>query len=577
LTVTGSLAAPNITGSLQGTASWAVSASWAPSSTLSTSFISTGSVSASVSTNTSSLFEVVSGSTSYFKIANNNGTPEWQSTGSVNIRSNGGSIRLATSTSSDKIIFANNNVDYWEISNINGNLNPLFNITTDIASASNRVRDIYLRNLDASGSGRFISDLIASSGPGKIAAYNDAVYIGGGTAGSSLRMLSSGPSNASSIWFYHDNAYAAEIGTNAAVGRLVINPLDNLGLLIAGNEKVRLTNGGRLLINPSGTSLSGNDDGINALQVSGSGRFTGNLVSSGSLIVASGDVSVVTGSTNYLRIFPSTGNTFIGSTPVDSGFKLDINGTTRLQNTLTVSAGGSNIVGNTIITGSLNVSGSSTISGSFTISTTPAIGGWTPGGMRVVNGGVGVDRSTYFYFGDYPMWAGNNPNPQLHLGAWNQSPFLESNTLCIKNNYLLFGANVLGSGFNESRLLIGVNTGSEYSTGGNYPSSSNNYFYINTQIDNPNPSTNTRRPLYIGADSIQFYVSSSNSFNRAPLMTLSGSNEVLVSGSARITDVLTLPYQHPLPSSPATGSIALSGSGATFVGMFVWTGVWTQI
>jgi hypothetical protein len=127
LTVTGSLAAPNITGSLQGTASWAVSASWAPSSTLSTSFISTGSVSASVSTNTSSLFEVVSGSTSYFKIANNNGTPEWQSTGSVNIRSNGGSIRLATSTSSDKIIFANNNVDYWEISNINGNLNPLFN------------------------------------------------------------------------------------------------------------------------------------------------------------------------------------------------------------------------------------------------------------------------------------------------------------------------------------------------------------------------------------------------------------------------------------------------------------------
>ncbi len=50
-----------------------------------------------------------------------------------------------------------------------------------------------------------------------------------------------------------------------------------------------------------------------------------------------------------------------------------------------------------------------------------------------------------------------------------------------------------------------------------------------------------------------------------------------VSGSATVSNVLTLPYQDPLPSSPATGSIALSGSGATFVGMFVWTGAWTQI
>jgi len=50
-----------------------------------------------------------------------------------------------------------------------------------------------------------------------------------------------------------------------------------------------------------------------------------------------------------------------------------------------------------------------------------------------------------------------------------------------------------------------------------------------------------------------------------------------ITGSATITNVLTLPYQNPLPSSPSTGSIALSGSGATFVGMFVWTGIWQQI
>jgi len=31
------------------------------------------------------------------------------------------------------------------------------------------------------------------------------------------------------------------------------------------------------------------------------------------------------------------------------------------------------------------------------------------------------------------------------------------------------------------------------------------------------------------------------------------------------------------PANPASGSIIVSGSGATFVGMFVWTGAWTQI
>lgn len=58
---------------------------------------------------------------------------------------------------------------------------------------------------------------------------------------------------------------------------------------------------------------------------------------------------------------------------------------------------------------------------------------------------------------------------------------------------------------------------------------------------------------------------------------LNVSSSLTVSGSTTITNVLTLPYQDPLPNSPATGSIALSGSGAVFVGMFVWTGQWEQI
>lgn len=53
---------------------------------------------------------------------------------------------------------------------------------------------------------------------------------------------------------------------------------------------------------------------------------------------------------------------------------------------------------------------------------------------------------------------------------------------------------------------------------------------------------------------------------------------IYVTGSATINDVLTLPYQNPLPSGRATGSIALSGSGATFVGMFMYNGTsWVKL
>jgi hypothetical protein len=84
------------------------------------------------------------------------------------------------------------------------------------------------------------------------------------------------------------------------------------------------------------------------------------------------------------------------------------------------------------------------------------------------------------------------------------------------------------------------------------------------------------------APSVFIIGNGTSDINRSNLVFASGSQfqitgSLEVSGSARITNVLTLPYQDPLPSSPATGSIALSGSGATFVGMFVWTGTWTQI
>jgi hypothetical protein len=68
---TGSLLAPDITGSLHGTSSWAVSASWAPSSPSVagiSSYISSGSVSASVNTDISASFRVTSGSNTLLNV-----------------------------------------------------------------------------------------------------------------------------------------------------------------------------------------------------------------------------------------------------------------------------------------------------------------------------------------------------------------------------------------------------------------------------------------------------------------------------------------------------------------------------
>jgi len=74
-----------------------------------------------------------------------------------------------------------------------------------------------------------------------------------------------------------------------------------------------------------------------------------------------------------------------------------------------------------------------------------------------------------------------------------------------------------------------------------------------------------------------------DNLNRSNLLYVSESRiqitgSLSVTGSATISDVITLPYRHPLPESKPTGSIALSGSGATFVGMFMYNGTsWVKL
>ncbi len=127
-----------------------------------------------------------------------------------------------------------------------------------------------------------------------------------------------------------------------------------------------------------------NNTGSSVFATTGSNTFrgaqtiNGTLTTTASVSFTGGDVSITTGSTNYLRIFPG-GNVFVGPTAVDGGFRLDVNGTTRIQNTFTVAPStttefevastgvkiGSVIGDRHSVTGSVGISGS--ISASFAI------------------------------------------------------------------------------------------------------------------------------------------------------------------------------------------------------------------
>jgi hypothetical protein len=109
----------------------------------------------------------------------------------------------------------------------------------------------------------------------------------------------------------------------------------------------------------------------------------------GATTIATGTWSIY--SANALNSYHN-GNFYIGST-TNSGFKLDVTGTTRLNGNTTV-AGTATINGNTVITGSLTVSGSShiiagptVVTGSFTVVTGSAIE------LQVTNTGVRVGNA----------------------------------------------------------------------------------------------------------------------------------------------------------------------------------------
>jgi hypothetical protein len=73
-------------------------------------------------------------------------------------------------------------------------------------------------------------------------------------------------------------------------------------------------------------------------------------------------------------------------------------------------------------------------------------------------------------------------------------------------------------------------------------------------------------------------VMSISSNSNVGIGTPSPTQKLDVSGSIKISDVLVLPYQNPLPTGKPTGSIATSGSGATFNGLYLYNGTaWIKL
>lgn len=101
------------------------------------------------------------------------------------------------------------------------------------------------------------------------------------------------------------------------------------------------------------------------------------------------------------------------------------------------------------------------------------------------------------------------------------------------------------------------------------------FYYNPTYIQTPRTASHVAFENTLGDN--RFNSTSGTTFV-GPVTSTTGGEKLVISGSAKITDVLVLPFQNPLPSSKPTGSVALSGSGGTFEGMYVYNGTtWTKV
>jgi hypothetical protein len=312
------------------------------------------------------------------------------------------------------------------------------------------------------------------------------------------------------------------------------------------------------------------------------------LIATGS-VTASVDVGtdtfLVKSGVTTLANIKSNGNILIGGS-TDSGFKLDINGTTRSQGKLTVSTGGATIIGSTDITGSFSVDNTS---GSLTLSS---------GSGRTLTLNAPSSSVVFNYQGNYTIQLGyDGTGKGIYAQSFTGGPAgdyvnftgkqgnfdtIQAGQGLVANQYTalnLVGRAYSGIGPN----VASINLKNSFST-----NTTRMIIYDNASTGSPVSILPTDGNLLVGTTTDSGYkllitgsgVSGSGvsgSLNVNNVLIVSGS-QVTVTGSLSLTDVLVLPFSSPLPSSKPTGSIALSGSGGTFNGMYVYNGTsWVNV
>jgi hypothetical protein len=315
---------------------------------------------------------------------------------------------------------------------------------------------------------------------------------------------------------------------------------------------------------------------FNSLTVTGStvmsasiNNFALNLIGSGSTIFSvsgsSGSIftvtdaaasdatlfSVATGSTNIFSVDQSKNINLSGSVTITGSLSLNADSivtsnqtgsfVTSAQTGSFATTGSNNFTNNQTITGSLIVTGSTLITGSA--------GTLFQVGSNILfvssSGNVGIGTTT--------------PPASVALdvaGAIRSSTQLSSATARI--NYI--AGNTQNLQFSSGSAATQTTTVAATMFTG-----SGNWVYQAAQN-----ATDLGYKIAINSSGVSgsLYVSGST--------VMTGS--LRVTGSLSISDVLVLPFQSPLPSGKPTGSVALSGSGGTFVGMFVYNGTaWTNV
>jgi hypothetical protein len=211
---------------------------------------------------------------------------------------------------------------------------------------------------------------------------------------------------------------------------------------------------------------------------------------------------------------------------------------------------------------------------------------WEPGPSNyLINRGVQAS----YYVMEFPLTTGNvgggflgkaDTKELFQMGFNLQARYGGTTGNISGNQFFMYNFQHLPTG--SEQYYWGFNN-----TGDNYWGSSNTLYSIRVQ-----QPISSNVPLTILGRSNQtanlFEVSKDGQATGAIMMVSSSGNigmgtttptqKLDVLGAVKISDVLVLPYQNPLPTGKPAGSIATSGSGATFNGLYLYNGTaWIKL